>query len=228
MSQPLPPRLPEEVLAKAASLPKKPAPVFLTGKIIRLEPFAPAQHLEPLYAVGNGEPIRIGEREWAGYDPDEAIWRFMSAGPFPTLADFQRYMQMQYDAPDGTPFAVFSQEWEHPVGVVNLMANYPGHLKIELGSIWYSPIAQRTGANTEATYLLLKHLFDLGYRRVEWKCNVLNERSRQAAEKMGFRFEGIQECHYIFKGRSRDTAWLRLLDREWEDVKRMLEARLYG
>jgi RimJ/RimL family protein N-acetyltransferase len=227
MSNSLPPPLSDDVLAKTTTLPKKPAAVSLTGQRVRLEPYNPLTHAEPLYRISNGEPIRIGEQEWAGYDPDEAIWRFMYAGPFSTLADFERYMQAQRDALDGTPLTVFSLALNHPIGVVNIMANYPGHLKIELGSIWYSPIAQRTGANTEATYLLLDYLFSLGYRRVEWKCNVLNERSYRAAEKMGFRFEGIQECHYIMKGRSRDTAWFRILESEWASVKQHLESRLY-
>jgi RimJ/RimL family protein N-acetyltransferase len=81
------------------------------------------------------------------------------------------------------------------------MNNSPADLKIELGGIWYSPAVQRTPANTEATYLMLQHAFELGYRRVEWKCHSDNERSRQAALRMGFKFEGIQESHMIVKGR---------------------------
>jgi RimJ/RimL family protein N-acetyltransferase len=108
------------------------------------------------------------------------------------------------------------------------MTNFPQHLKVELGSIWYSPVAQRTSANTEATYLMLKHAFAIGYRRLEWKCNALNERSRKAALRMGFRFEGIQESHYIIKGRNRDTAWYRILDSEWPEVETHLESLLYS
>ena len=68
-----------------------------------------------------------------------------------------------------------------------------------------------------ATHLMLEHAFGLGYRRVEWKCDALNERSRRAALRMGFRFEGVQDAHYIIKGRNRDTAWFRLLDHEWPE-----------
>jgi len=58
-------------------------------------------------------------------------------------------------------------------------------------------------------------VFGLGYRRVEWKCDSLNERSRRAAISYGFTFEGIQHSHYIVKGKNRDTAWYRMLDHEW-------------
>ena len=79
-----------------------------------------------------------------------------------------------------------------------------------------------TMANLEATYLLLQHAFNLGYRRVEWKCDALNGRSRKAALRMGFKFEGIQESHFIIKGRNRDTAWFRILDSEWPEVEKLL------
>jgi RimJ/RimL family protein N-acetyltransferase len=106
------------------------------------------------------------------------------------------------------------------------MSNKPQHLSIELGNIWYSPLAQKTGANTEATYLMLNHVFNLGYRRVIWKCDALNTRSRRSALRLGFQFEGIHEQHLIVKGRNRDTAWFRILDNEWDAVRQQLEARL--
>jgi RimJ/RimL family protein N-acetyltransferase len=101
-----------------------------------------------------------------------------------------------------------------PVGVACFMANRPDDLKIELGGIWYGPIAQGTGASREATRLMCAHAFGLGYRRVEWKCDARNERSRRAALSYGFTFEGIQEAHMIIKGRSRDRAWFRMLERD--------------
>ena len=112
------------------------------------------------------------------------------------------------------------------IGVANFMNNIPSHLKIELGGIWYSPIVQKSSANTEATYLMLKHCFELGYRRVEWKCHSLNERSRKSALRMGFKFEGIQESHMIAKNCNRDTAWFRVLESEWPEVKQNLEQLL--
>ena len=75
-------------------------------------------------------------------------------------------------------------------------------------------------------YLGVGYSLDLGYRRVEWKCDALNLRSRRAAQRMGFTFEGIQEAHYIVKGRNRDTAWFRILDREWPGVRAKLEGLL--
>ena len=66
---------------------------------------------------------------------------------------------------------------------------------------------------------MMGHVFDLGCRRLEWKCNALNERSRRAAIRLGFTYEGIFRQHFVFKGRNRDSAWFSLLDGEWPRVK---------
>ena len=160
------------------------------------------------------------------YDADRLIWRDMPGGPFSTVTDMAASLTAQAQAVDGTPLTVVERASGQPIGLVNLMSNDPANLKIELGGIWYSPIAQRTGANTEATWLMLRHCFGLGYRRVEWKCDSLNARSRQTALRMGFRFEGIQEQHRITKGRNRDTAWFRIVAQEWPAVDAHLQGLL--
>ena len=100
----------------------------------------------------------------------------------------------------------------------------PAMRHLELGNIWYAPRAQRTRANTESVYLMLREAFEmLGNRRVEWKCDALNARSRAAAERLGFTFEGIFRQHMIIKGRNRDTAWYSMLDHEWPAVRANIE-----
>ena len=65
-----------------------------------------------------------------------------------------------------------------------------------------------------------RHAFDeLGYRRLEWKCDSLNQASRRAAERFGFRFEGVFRSHMVVKGRNRDTAWFAITDGEWPAVR---------
>ena len=174
-----------------------------------LEPLDLDRDVAALHAVSSGEPFD-GQ---PAYAPDDRIWRYMSAGPFADAAGLRAWLAAQDAAGDGRPFVV--RAGSRPVGVANLIANQPQHLKIELGSIWYGPIAQRTGVSREATELLLAHVFGLGYLRAEWKCDAKNEPSRRAALSYGFQFEGIQDAHYIIKGRRRDTAWFRMLAHEW-------------
>jgi len=226
--EPLPAPLPDELLALRKQIPLKPAPVTLDGRHVRMETLDIARDAAALHAICSGAAITIPGLEYPAYDADVLIWRYMFNGPFPTLDSMLVMLQSQLNAPDGLPLVVREQQSGHAVGMLNLMRNQPQHLSVELGSIWYTPPVQRTPVNTEATYLALRHCFGLGYRRVEWKCNTLNERSRRAALRMGFTFECIQEEHMIVKDRTRDTAWYRVLRREWPDVQRHLERMLYG
>jgi len=211
-----------DVIACSTALPLKPAAVTLTGKHIKLVPIDLQRDNEALFAVSNGSPAELGARRIDSYDSDALIWRYMSAGPFPSSCKLAAFLFAQERAENGLCFCVFDLASDRQIGVVNYLNNFPAHLKIELGNIWYSPLVQGTKANLEATYLLLQHAFDLGYRRVEWKCDSLNVRSRKAALRMGFKFEGIQESHFIIKGRNRDTAWFRILDSEWPQVQQLL------
>lgn len=218
MREPLPdsePGLPEEVLARRDQLPKKPAPVTLAGPLVELRPLSFDDDVRALHAVSNGEPFTLGARSIDAYDPEATVWRYMSGGPFADERALRDWLAEQDAAPDGRPFTVRDRATGTPIGVANLIANQPQHLKVELGSIWYGPIAQGTGASREVTLLLLAHVFSLGYRRAEWKCDARNTASRRAALSYGFSFEGIQDAHYIVKGRNRDTAWFRMLATEW-------------
>ncbi len=218
--------LPEDVLRRRAALPVKPQAVTLEGRKVRLDPLDLDRDTAALYAVNNGQPITLDNRHVDAYDADALIWRWMFGGPFASVDDMHAYLKKLVDAPNGLAFCVWDKVLNYQIGVACLINNSPADLKIELGSISYSPIAQRTGANTEATYLMLQHIFALGYRRAEWKCNALNERSRHSALRMGFQFEGIQEAHMIVKNANRDTAWFRLLDHEWAGVKQQLETMM--
>lgn len=221
------PTLSDAILDRTRRLPLKPEPVVLSGRFVRLEPLT-LKHAPALYTHSNGAPIELAGRSHPAYDADELIWRYLFVGPFANFARFERYIAETVAGTDRLALCVIEQESGQPVGVVNLMSNVPAYLRIELGGIWYSPIVQRTQANLESTYLMLGHCFSLGYRRVEWKCDSLNERSRRAAQRMGFLFEAIQECHMIVKNRSRDTVWFRMLDREWQSVCLRLESLLYA
>ena len=200
-------RLPAEVLARRAQLPLKPAPVTLSGERVHVSPLDLDADVDELHAISSAP------------DCNDRVWRFMSGGPFASAAELRAWLAPQDAAHDGRPFTVRVRG--RCVGVANLMANQPQHLKIELGNIWYGPSAQRTGVSREVTTLLLAHVFGLGYRRAEWKCDARNEASRRAALAYGFTFEGVQDAHYIVKDRQRDTAWYRVLDHEWRARERV-------
>ena len=189
----------------------------LRGELVELRPLDLDGDLDALHAVSSGAPCKLGDRTAPAYDPDARVWRYMSGGPFASASELRAWLAPQLALPDALPLTV--RIAGTPVGVACFIANQPPHLKIELGSIWYGPIAQGTGASAEATYLMLEHAFALGYRRLEWKCDSRNEPSRRAALAYGFSFEGIQQAHYIIKRDNRDTAWFRMLDHEWPALR---------
>ena len=110
------------------------------------------------------------------------------------------------------------------VGTAALMRIDPAHGVIEIGSIAYSPLLKRSRAGTEAMFLFMRRVFDeLGYRRYEWKCDSLNGPSRRAAERYGFHYEGTFRQAIVYKGRSRDTAWFSIIDRDWPAIRTAFE-----
>jgi RimJ/RimL family protein N-acetyltransferase len=211
----LPPPLSDELLQLRASLPLKPAPVALSGSVVDLRPLDLEADVERLHEISNGSP-QLGV---SAYDPEPVVWRYMGAGPFAGVAEMRAFLTGLNSTPNLLPLCVRRRVDGELIGIQTFMSNSPADLKIELGHIWYTPAAQGTGALRDATYLMLGHAFGLGYQRVEWKCNALNERSRRVALRMGFVFEGIQEAHVIIKNRRRDTAWYRILASEWPTLQ---------
>ena len=114
------------------------------------------------------------------------------------------------------------------VGSTRFLALRPEHRSVEIGWTWLHPSAWGTGANVEAKLLQLRHAFEVwGCRRVEFKTDALNERSRGALEALGATFEGIHRKHMLVRdGENRDTAWYSVIDDDWPAFAQHLEARL--
>ena len=131
------------------------------------------------------------------------------------------------DSADHLFFVVIDDRTGRAEGMMSYMRVVPPHGVIEIGYIWLGTRLHRTTPATEAIYFLLRHAFDdLGYRRVEWKCDALNGPSRRAAERFGFQYEGIFRQHMVVKGRNRHTAWYAALDDEWPSLRTAFEAWL--
>jgi RimJ/RimL family protein N-acetyltransferase len=183
----------------------------MAGRRVRLEPIDPEVHAQSLYALSHGPGMA-----W--------LWDYMAHGPFADLADFTGWLEGCAATADPLSFAVIDLQGERAAGMASYMNIVPADGRIEVGQIWYAPPIQRTPLPTEAMFLMFTRVFDeLGYRRLEWKCNDLNEPSKQAARRLGFTYEGTFRQHMIVKGRNRDTAWFSMLDSEWPAVRANME-----
>ena len=154
------------------------------------------------------------------------VWTYLSYGPFGAVDQMAEWLRECEPSEDPLFLTVVSRE-DGPVGMTAFLNVDVVHRRLELGHIWYAPSAQRTEANTEAVFLMLRESFErLGHRRVEWKCDALNERSRAAALRLGFTFEGVFRQHMVVKGRNRDSAWFSMTDGEWPAARGAFETWL--
>ena len=183
--------------------PARPPREPMAGRWCRIEPLDPEQHADDLFAAN-------------AQDADGRGWTYLPYGPFADLDAYRAWMQATCLGDDPLFHAIVDLASGKPVGVASYLRVEPKSGAIEVGHLRYSPLLQRSPASTEAMWLLMKRVFELGYRRYEWKCDALNAPSRAAALRLGFTFEGVFRQATVYKGRNRDTAWFSIVDGEWQ------------
>ncbi|HEY1419246.1 MAG TPA: GNAT family protein [Candidatus Dormibacteraeota bacterium] len=181
----------------------------IAGETVRLEAIDPARHARQLFDASHGA---------------DSIWTYLAYGPFPDLATFTTWLEARAASKDPLFYAIVDRSTNEASGMASFMRIVPADGVIEIGHIWFAPKLQRTRQATEAIFLLARTAFDdLGYRRLEWKCDSLNEPSRRAAARFGFTYEGTFRQHTVVKGRNRDTAWFSIIDGEWPSRRSAFE-----
>jgi RimJ/RimL family protein N-acetyltransferase len=194
---------------------RRPQRTALEGRHVRLR---------PLDARGDAESLYAESHPPAG---DPYLWTYLAYGPYRDAAALRDALGEAERSEDPLFFTLVRLPDERPAGVASYLRIEPEHGVIEIGHIWFGASLRRSVAASEAIYLLAAHAFDaLGYRRLEWKCDSLNQASRRAAERFGFRFEGVFRRHMVVKGRNRDTAWYAITDDEWPAVRAGFDAWL--
>jgi hypothetical protein len=153
--------------------------------------------LEPLDALKHAEDLFQSN----SFDREGMNWKYLPYGPFEKIEDYANWLQEKAKSDDPSFFAIIRH-------------------------INYSPLLQKTREGTEAMYLMMKWVFESGYRRYEWKCNALNAKSRYAAQRLGFSYEGVFRQMAINKGKNRNTAWFAAIDKEWNALKESYEIYL--
>lgn len=188
------------------SAPTVPTINQLTGNMVSLERLQ-SRHATSLF------------QSFAASDA-EHNWTYLPYGPFETETAFLDWFMPFTSSKDPSMFAIVDKQDNSVVGVASYLRITPAAGSIEVGHIHFSKSLQKTRAATEVMFLMADHVFELGYRRYEWKCDALNESSKKAALRFGFTFEGVFRQATVYKNRNRDTAWFALLDSDWPDVRK--------
>ncbi len=158
------------------------------------------------------------------FKPTEEIhFRYLKYGPFKTVDEFKQLVHIkEQPSSDTVLYTIFVNDIA--LGFIGYVRINQNDGLIRIGSVNFSQQLVRTRQATEAFFLLLQFAFDvLGYRRVEWRCDALNTKSRQAALRLGFQYEGTWLKAEVRKGRSRDSSWYSIVDDEWSQVKEELQ-----
>ena len=189
-------------------------PVTLEGSVVRLEPIR-REHQQLFWDVSK--------------DDVEDIFRWIPYA-MKTPEDFRRLVDKAFaeqDRGESVVFATVERSSGRTIGSTRFMNIDRANRRVEIGSTWIAPAWQRTGVNTEAKYLMLRHAFEVwGCIRVELKTDALNQKSRNAILRIGAKEEGTLRRHLVtWTGRVRDTVYFSLLDVEWSEAKRKLEGK---
>lgn len=188
----------------------RPEPVVIEGRYVRLVPLTSAWYSDLFATV-------------CGPDDDD-LWTYRVIDRPEGLSALWMHLAAVVDAPGDVTFALVPAEGQHAgraAGIASYLRIEPAHGQVEVGGVLLGRGLQRTRAATEGLHLLMGHAFDdLGYRRIEWKCDSLNEPSRRAAARLGFTYEGTFRNHLVVKGRNRDTAWFSVTAVEWPAVRK--------
>ena len=193
---------------------KLPAIDFLEGRYARIEALSVEKHAEDLLAV-------------YGPDTPREMWTYLFQEPVEDMKELVNLLNQMLARKDRFFYAILDRETGKSLGTFSLMRIDQNNRVIEVGTVIFSPELRGTRIGTEAQYLLARYVFEeLNYRRYEWKCDTLNLPSRKAAERLGFIYEGTFRQAVIYKGRTRDTDWMSMIDKDWPKVKARFESWL--
>lgn len=188
------------------------APAALAGRWVRLELLT--------------KKLKEEMREALNQDPK--AWAIMAVSAYgERFEDWWEAALKEKTKGERIPYAVRRMTDGTVVGTTSFMNIRPRHRGVEIGATFVAPDARRSAVNSEAKLLMLRHAFESGAVRVEFRVDTRNTVSQTAVERMGAKREGVlRRDRLTWTGFMRDTAVFSILDREWPAARSRLEGRL--
>ena len=185
----------------------RPARTRIEGHDVVLVPIDVAVHGPQLYALSHG--------------PDrEAQWMYLWDGPYPSRGAFLENLAGKAVSEDPFFFSIVERATGHAVGVAVIPAH---HAEGSRDRSRQHPVhaaaaahAGRHRGDVPDGPARLRHA-GLSPLRVEVQRAERAVAPRGGAPRVPF--EGLFRQHMIVKGRSRDTAWFAMIDRDWPAIR---------
>jgi len=157
---------------------------------------------------------------------DEDAWKYFTLN----LADKQhlkKWMEATFSdrqAKTRIPFTIIEKASKKIAGSMSLLNISQPDLRLEIGASWLGKEFRGTGINRHSKYAMMKYTFDqLGFERIEFKTDVLNERARKGLQKIGGKEEGIFRSHMtMWNNRRRDSIYFSVIKNEWPALKQTI------
>ena len=186
----------------------------LVGRLAIVEPLA-ADHEEGLIDAAS----------------ESALFEWLPIDMASSRDAIRRWLQSSLDAAQSgsdVPFAILDANTDEVVGSTRFLELRLEHLRAEIGWTWLRRASWSTGINVETKMMLLGRAFeDAGLRRVEFKTDARNQRSRGALLALGAEFEGILRKHMVVRdGGARDSAYYSVIDDDWPRLREQLRQRV--
>jgi RimJ/RimL family protein N-acetyltransferase len=188
----------------------------LAAKVLEAGPV----RLEPM-GEGRREELRVA------CDADSETWTRLY--PFSWAGEHfdPTWAKLMHDVAAGRTIAFAVVADGRCRGISCYSAIDPANATVEIGGTYYAPDWRGGAVNPAAKRLLLGHAFESGARRVQFRVDAINARSRAAMLKLGAVQEGVlRQDRVTWTGRIRDTVIFSVLAEEWPAVRTKLNARL--
>jgi RimJ/RimL family protein N-acetyltransferase len=192
---------------------KKPEPVTLSGRHVRLEPMHADHEPDLRTAAADGELWKL--RVTSVPEPEQTALYIATA------------LMGQQDA-TMLPFIVRALATGNIIGSTCYHDIVSEIDRVEIGWTWYAKSYQRTAVNTECKLLLLTHAFEtLGCAIVGFRTDNFNYSSQRAIERLGAKKDGVIRHHRRRRdGTVRDTVMYSITLGEWPEIKAHLTYQL--
>jgi RimJ/RimL family protein N-acetyltransferase len=198
----------------------------LEGDLVRLEPLD--EHHALALAAAAAESRTTYTWTWVPNGAEEArayVAEALAAHSAAEHLPFATVARAEGRVVGSTRFTN-AEWWEWPSGHPLQRVDAPD--VVEIGHTFLAASAQRTGINTEAKFLMLRHAFEVWeVHRVRLRTDRRNTRSRAAIERLGATLDGVMRADRVgADGTVRDSAYYSVVREEWPSVRDRLRGLL--